>query len=166
MTTPSDRSGGTVAPSGRADEVETAWQHALASEHQAVFGYGLIGPRLAGNDRQLAVTCSADHETSRNAIAAEMAAAGMLPVSADADYPALYPVPDAASARRVAVGLEDACATAWRYLYAQCVASSASHAATLRAQAQQQLIAAAVRGSRWRLTVDPAKATTAFPGIS
>ncbi|MEO9137476.1 MAG: DUF4439 domain-containing protein [Jatrophihabitans sp.] len=171
MTTPVGGSGSPApssVPGSRSDSANTfaaAWQVALAAEHQAAFGYGLIGPRLTGSDRQLARTCSADHDTIRTSIASAMAAAGMTPVAPEADYPALYPVQDTAAARRVAVRLENACAAGWRFLYAQCVASAAAPARTLRSDAQRQLTAAAVRGSRWRAVIDPAKATTAFPGI-
>lgn len=146
-------------------QLEAAWQAALGAEHQAVFGYALAGARLSGSDRALAMSCSDAHATIRDAMESAIAMAGLIPATPEADYSALYPVPDAPAARRLAVRLEDACAQAWRYLYARTVAATGSRARTLRAQAQQQLIGSAVRATKWRELVDPARATTPFPGI-
>lgn len=145
--------------------LDDAWQAALASEHQAVFGYSLLGPRLDGTDRRRAVSCSDAHESVRDATGSALSVAGLVPVTAEADYPALYPVPDAAAAQRLAVVLEDACSAAWRYLFARAAGSSGARATTLRSAAQKQLTGSAVRAVQWRVVVDPAKATTAFPGI-
>jgi hypothetical protein len=54
------------------------------------------------------------------------AAAGLVPVAPEADYPALYPVSDAAAARALAARVEDDCAGAWRYLYAQAATTAQS----------------------------------------
>jgi hypothetical protein len=138
--------------------LRSAWQAALAAEQQAVFGYGLLGPRLAAADRQLAVTCSDAHETLRDRTEAALAAAGLTPAPPLADYPALYPVPDAAAARALAVRLEDGCAAAWRYLYLQAASTPGARAERLRPAAQAALTASAVRAAQWR------RATVAFPG--
>jgi hypothetical protein len=135
-----------------------AWQAALAAEHQAVFGYGLLGPRLSGADQQLAVTCSDAHETLRDRTQEALARAGSTPVAPLADYPALYPVRDAAAARALAARLEDACAAAWRYLYLQAASTAGARGRQLRPLAQAALTASAVRAAQWR------RATVAFPG--
>ena len=111
-----------------ADPVQRAWQAALAAEQQAVFGYGLLGVRLAGAQRVLAASCERAHARLRDATALAMAAAGVEPVAPRADYPALYPVPDAAAARRLALRLEDECAVAWRVLYLRAASATASWA--------------------------------------
>ncbi len=149
---------------GGEDAAVAAWQAALAAEHQAAFGYGLLGPRLSGADQQLAVACSDAHEALRDATEQALAAADVVPVPPEADYPQLYPVPDATAARKLAARLEDDCAAAWRYLYAQ-VASAANPTAGLRTSAQHALTASAIRGTQWRYRTDPAHATTPFPGI-
>lgn len=144
--------------SGPSPASVTAWQAALAAEQQAVFGYGLLGPRLAEPaDADLARRCTAEHEALRDATAAALAASGRTPVAPAADYPALYPVPDARAARRTAVRLEQDAAAAWRALYA--AAAVDPGAAGLRATAQAALTAAAVRAVRWR------GRSVAFPGI-
>jgi hypothetical protein len=146
------------------DGVLAAWQAALAAEHQAVFGYGLLGPQLRGDAQRLAVQCSDAHEALRDATEQAMAAAGVRPASPHVDYPALYPVADAGAARRLGARLEDACATAWRTVFAA-AATHGAPAVGRRDDAQRQLTAAAVRAMQWRRFADPDRATTAFPGI-
>jgi hypothetical protein len=141
-----------------------AWQRALAAEQEAVFGYGVLGPHLAKGDLPLAYECVSAHEDLRDATVIALTAARQTPVSPQADYPSLYPVTDPASARRLAVRLEDDCATAWRYLYLQAASARTSSAAALRRSAQGGLTASAVRAVRWRGRVNPAQASTPFPG--
>jgi hypothetical protein len=148
-----------------APDLVAAWQAALAAEHQAAFGYGLLGPRLSGAAQQYAVTCSDAHEALRDATEQAMAAQHLRPVPPQVDYPALYPVPDAAAARALAARLEDECAVAWRALFARVAALPGATAAARRDDAQQRLSAAAVRAMTWRRFTDPTRATRAFPGI-
>ena len=142
-----------------------AWQGALAAEHEAVFGYGLVGPHLSGEELQLAVTCSNAHEALRDATSNALAAAGFTPQPPAADYPELSPVMDAAAARSLAIRLEDGCAAAWRYLYAQAAATRGARARLLRPRAQQALTASAIRAVTWRVITMPAHATTPVPGF-
>jgi Domain of unknown function (DUF4439) len=143
----------------------TAWQAALAAEHRAVFGYGLLGPKLRGAESALAVGCSNAHEQLRDRTAAAVSAAGLTPVTPRADYPDLYPVDDAADARALAVRIEDDCAAAWRFLYLRAASTHEDGAAELRVASQAALTASAVRASGWRRRIDPAHVTVAFPGI-
>ncbi|MFN2561706.1 MAG: DUF4439 domain-containing protein [Jatrophihabitans sp.] len=145
--------------------LDTAWQAALAVEQQAAFGYALLGPHLSGTDKDLAVQCSDDHESRRDATAAAIAGAGLRPVAPQADYPALYPVAGPGAARALAVRLEEGCAVAWRYLYLNAASTAGQRADGLRQTAQEALTASAIRATRWRVLTTPAKATTPFPGI-
>jgi hypothetical protein len=108
--------------------LDDAWQAALAAEHQAVFGYGVLGPHLAKDDLPLAYAGVAAHEDLRDATLEALTTAGRTPVAPRADYPALYPVTDAAAARRLAVRLEEDCAAAWRYLYLRAASAGAGTA--------------------------------------
>ena len=145
--------------------LDAAWQAALAAEHQAVFGYGVLGPHLPAAGQTLARAAQDAHATLRDGTAAAITAAHLTPVAARADYPGLYPVGDATAARRLAVRLEDDCAAAWRYLYLRAASSPGRPARTLRAAAQLGLTGSAVRGARWRAELSPARATVAFPGL-
>ena len=149
--------------------VVAAWQGALAAEHQAVFAYGLLGPRLRGapgGQLGFAVTCSDAHEAIRDAEEQAMASLAIRPVPPAVDYPALYPVGDAAAAARLAARVEQDCAAAWRALFAAAAAHAEPVATARRDDAQRRLTAAAVRAMQWRRYVTPAAATVAFPGIT
>ncbi len=143
-----------------------AWQRALGAEQQAAFGYSLAGPHLdADTSRDLARTCQSAHESLRGQATAAITAAGGVPTPPAADYPALYPVADARSAQRLAIRLENDAAAAWRYLYAVAAEATGAGPTAARTSAQDALIASAVGATRWRVLVDPARATVAFPGI-
>lgn len=143
-------------------DIADAWQAALASEHQAAFGYALLGPRLTGSGLALAVTCSNEHEALRDRTAATLAADGLTPVQSRADYPDLYPVRSAPAARALAIRLEDDCAASWRYLFAVAARSSAT---AILDHAQDALTASAVRATRWQVASGSSRPTTAFPGL-
>ncbi|MDT4944586.1 MAG: hypothetical protein QOH14_1319 [Pseudonocardiales bacterium] len=145
--------------------LDDAWQRALGAEHQAVFGYALLGAHLdTAADADRARACQDQHATLRDHTAAAIIAAGQTPDPPHADYPALYPVRDAPAARSLAVRLEEDAAAAWRFLYAVAAAAPAPPAG-LRAAAQQALTAGAVRATRWRVAAGAATPTVAFPGI-
>ena len=154
-------------------ELGDAWQRALAAEQQAVFGYALLGPHLdPGVAGELAHTCQSAHEALRDKAIVAVTATGGAPTSPAPDYPSLYPVPDARSAQSLAIRLEQDAASAWRYLYAVAAdatgappAAARTAAQSARTAAQAALTASAVRATRWRLLVNPAAATVAFPGI-
>jgi hypothetical protein len=139
-----------------------AWQAALAAEQQAAFGYALLGPALpSGTQQELARTAQAAHEDLRDATAGAIEGTGVSPHAAAGDYPALYP--QASKPRTLAASLEDDCAAAWRYLYAQAAAEAGQ--AAVRKQAQTALTASAVRATQWRMLTHPASAVQAFPGL-
>lgn len=155
--------------------IVAAWQNALAAEHRAFFAYALLGPRLPADQQQLARACYAGHRALRDATQAAIAATGRTPVAPHADYPDLYPVTTSGQARAVAIRVEQACADAWRYLYAQAAAQPGTSEtgtpggrpgyAGLRSAAQDALTSSAVSAANWRALVDPAHATEPFPGV-
>ncbi|HEY7007801.1 MAG TPA: DUF4439 domain-containing protein [Jatrophihabitantaceae bacterium] len=141
--------------------VVDAWQAALAAEQQAAFGYALLGPRLPASQQQLARAAQTAHEATRDATAVAIARTGTTPHPPAGDYPALYP--RAGAPRTLAADLEDDCAAAWRFLYAQAAAGHGNTA--LRTQAQATLIASAVRATHWRKLSGAVRAAQAFPGV-
>lgn len=186
MTTPAPLS----APASdlSQDPVVVAWQHALAAEHAAIFGYEVLGPRLvAAPDVAQARAAQSAHEQIRDQTIEQLIALSVTPTAPQVDYPLPFPVLDAAAARRYAVALEEATGSAWRYVIATAAgpardgAAQASATATdstaqtstlsadalraLRATAQTNLTAGAIRAMRWRLLVLPSRPTVPFPGI-
>jgi hypothetical protein len=158
-----------------------AWQAALASEQTAVYGYSALGPRL-GDPAQL-TQAHADQQAHR-ALAEltreQLLAAGQPAPEPAAYYPLPYPLTGATAAQQLALRLETATATAWRYLLATAASTTPSGSPTasasvpglspaglgaLRGAALSALTASAVRAYGWRRLVSPASATVAFPGI-
>lgn len=161
MTSPAPSSS---APDANA--VVAAWQRGLAAEHAAVYAYAQLGPDLARADQALARAYESDHRAARDAAAAAIAAAGADPVASQPYYPPPFPLSDAAAAQRWALQLEEAGASAWRYLVAAAVAAPGDpNAGAARAAGQANLTACAVRALRWRVRVSPGQPTVPFPGI-
>lgn len=147
-------------------DLADAWQSALASEHRAVFAYGLIGAHLHGSpELTLAIDCSHAHEKLRDATAHSLTAAGLSPVPAAADYPDLYPVTDAKQAASLAPSVEDDCAAAWRYLYSVAARVGSTAGTQLRTAAQSALTGSALRATKWRIASGMSPATNPFPGL-
>ncbi|MYV51980.1 DUF4439 domain-containing protein, partial [Streptomyces sp. SID3212] len=84
-----------------------ATQAALAAEHAAVYGYGIVGARV-GKDRGAEATAAyAAHRARRDALARTVRDLGGEPAVAAAAYALPFAVPDRAAAVRLAAELED-----------------------------------------------------------
>ena len=153
MTGPSQSPSSTAAPTA----AQSGLQRALAAEQQAAFGYALIGPHVAPARTDAVRAAQALHEDLRDRVAGLLAAASVEPAAPLGDYPALYP--QLSRPLALAATLEDACTAGWRFAFATATAVAG------RRQAQQQLTAAAVRATRWRLLAGDTTPITAFPGI-
>ncbi len=148
-----------------------AWQQALAAEHAAVFGYATLGPYL-GADAELGQACTQAHEALRDQTTAALLRAGQTPVSTRADYPLPLPLRAGADTQRFALQLEEAGASAWRFLLARAAGPpdvtaglSAAALGAVRTSAQTALVATAVRAVQWRRLVSPGSPSVPFPGI-
>jgi hypothetical protein len=130
-----------------------AVQAALAAEHAAVYGYGVVGGRI-GEDREADATAAySAHRARRDALARTVRDLGGKPVAAAAAYALPFPVPDAAAALRLAAVLEDRVAA----VYSDLVRAAEG---PLRQEAAGCLREAAVRAVRWR------GSGVAFPGLA
>ncbi|MFJ7335946.1 ferritin-like domain-containing protein [Streptomyces sp. NPDC101110] len=130
-----------------------ALQAALAAEHAAVYGYGVVGGRIGDGKRGEAVTAYDAHRARRDALVREVKDLGGRPVAASAGYALPFPVPDSAAAVRLAAELEDRVAG----VYADLVRAAGGGR---RALAVEALREAAVRAVRWR------GESVAFPGLA
>ncbi|MGV9879284.1 ferritin-like domain-containing protein [Streptomyces sp. NPDC003006] len=135
------------------DDELKAVQAALAAEHAAVYGYGVVGGRTGEKRRAEARTAYDAHRARRDELQRAVRDLGGEPQSADAAYALPFPVPDAAAAARLAAELEDRVAGVYSDLVR---ASSGSR----RAGAARALREAAVRAARWR------GGSVAFPGLA
>ncbi|MGW0611895.1 ferritin-like domain-containing protein [Streptomyces sp. NPDC002788] len=130
-----------------------ALQAALAAEHAAVYGYGVVGGRIGEARRVEARTAYDAHRARRDALVREVRDAGGKPVAAAAGYALPFQVPDAAAAARLATELEDRVAG----VYSDLVRAASGERRALAAEALRE---AAVRAVRWR------GESVAFPGLA
>ncbi|WP_121719895.1 ferritin-like domain-containing protein [Streptomyces sp. E2N171] len=135
------------------DKELRALQAALAAEHAAVYGYGVVGGRIGEQRRTEARTAYDAHRARRDALVRDVKDAGGTPVAAAAGYALPFPVPDAAAAVRLAAELEMRVAG----VYADVVRSSGGERRRSAAEAMRE---AAVRSVRW------SGESVAFPGLA
>ena len=148
---------GAVSP----DPVLAARQDALAGEYAAAFGYGTLGPKLsAAAQVTLAHQCEAAHRSTAAFVSQQLVGEGVVPVQPAANYPLPFPLGDASAATQLALRLETAAASAWRYLISLPTAPAA-----VRETALTALTDSAVRAVRWRAVITPSAPTVPFPGI-
>ncbi|TXS22683.1 DUF4439 domain-containing protein [Streptomyces sp. ms191] len=130
-----------------------AAQAALAAEHAAVYGYGVVGGRIGAGRRAEATAAHGAHRARRDALRRTVRDLGGEPVAAAAGYALPFPVPDTAAAVRLAAALEDGVAG----VYSDLVRASTG---PLRRDAAAALREAAVRAVRWR------GSDVTFPGLA
>jgi Domain of unknown function (DUF4439) len=131
-----------------------ALQSALAAEHAAVYGYGVVGAHLTGSQQATATTDWVAHQVARDRLEAMLrSAGGSQPTAAAVAYQLPIPVRNAGQAVALAVVLEDRIATAYLGLV---VLSNAA----IREYGAQQVQASALRAAAWR------GSTVAFPGLT
>ncbi|MBT3154918.1 ferritin-like domain-containing protein [Streptomyces sp. CHD11] len=135
------------------DEELRALQAALAAEHAAVYGYGVVGGRVGEKRRTEARKAYDAHRARRDALVRAVKDAGATPVAAAAGYALPFPVPDARAAVRLAARLEDRLAG----VYADLVRASTGEGRRGAAEAMRE---AAVRSVRW------SGESVAFPGLA
>ncbi|MBC9723638.1 ferritin-like domain-containing protein [Streptomyces sp. TRM68367] len=134
-------------------QVLRALQAALAAEHAAVYGYGVVGGRI-GRARQVEARTGYDaHRARRDALAREVRDLGGEPVAAAAGYALPFPVADSGAAVRLAAELEERVAG----VYSDLVRAAEGGRRRTAAQALRE---AAVRAVRWR------GGSVAFPGLA
>lgn len=130
----------------------SAAQAALAAEHAAVYGYGVVGGRIGEARRDEARSAYDAHRARRDTLRRTVRELGGRPEPAAAAYALPFDVPDSPAAVRLAAELEDRVAA----VYADLVRSSRG---TRRREAAGALREAAIRSVRWRGT------GVAFPGL-
>ncbi|UQA92786.1 ferritin-like domain-containing protein [Streptomyces halobius] len=143
---------GTTRDKDSAQDELTAVQAALAAEHAAVYGYGVVGGRIADARRKEAQAAYDAHRARRDALHRTVRDLGGRPEAAAAAYELPFPVPDTAAAARLAAELEERLAA----VYADLVRAGGKER---RREAAAALREAAVRSVRWR------GSGVAFPGL-
>ena len=129
-----------------------ALQTALAGEHAAVYGYGVLGAHLRGRDQDRARTAYAVHRARRDQLRALIVERDATPVAAAAGYRLPGPVETADDAVVLATQIEERLAAVW-------VDAVGDLRGKLRALAARALQDTAVRAATWRGGSLP------FPGL-
>ncbi|MEV8589913.1 ferritin-like domain-containing protein [Streptomyces sp. NPDC051180] len=130
-----------------------AAQAALAAEHAAVYGYGVVGGRIGAERRPEATAAYEAHRARRDALRRTVRDLGGTPVASEAAYTLPFPAADTAAAVRLAAVLEDRVAG----VYSDLVRAAAG---PLRREAAAALRETAVRAVRWR------GSDVTFPGLA
>ncbi|MGW3728525.1 ferritin-like domain-containing protein [Streptomyces sp. NPDC000851] len=130
-----------------------ALQAALAAEHAAVYGYGVVGGRIDEGRRTQARAAYDAHRARRDALVRAVRDLGGEPVAAAGGYALPFPVTDSPTAVRLAAELEERVAG----VYSDLVRAAGGG---LRGTAVAALREAAVRAVRWR------GGSVAFPGLA
>lgn len=130
-----------------------AAQAALAAEHAAVYGYGVVGGRVAPGRQAEAQQAYDAHRARRDAMARTIVDLGGVPVAAAPGYELPFAVPDAAAAVKLAGFLEQRVAGAYGDLVREAIGQ-------IRGDAAGAMREAAVRGVRWT------GGSVAFPGLA
>jgi hypothetical protein len=129
-----------------------ALQGALAAEHAAVYGYGVVGAMLAGTGQADARADWTAHQVARDALASMLTKLGATPVAASPAYQLPFAVTSAKSAAKFAAALEQGVTRAYLGLVAV-------NNPTLRSFAAKSMQTSANRALAWTGT------TVAFPGM-
>ena len=127
-------------------------QLALAAEHAAIYGYGVVGAHLSGAQRRYAATADAAHRARRDQLRELLVERGATPVAAAAAYRLPAVVVSGADAVELAVTLEERLASVW-------VTAVGDLTGALRALAARAVQDCAVRAAVWR------GSSTALPGL-
>jgi hypothetical protein len=135
---------------------------ALAAEHAAIFGYGVVGAYLAGDarfaqDLREARKAETVHRDRRDEAALRVEAGGGEIVGAEPAYALPFQVTDAQGALRLAAALEEGTAGAWR----EALSGTSDDD---RRFALDAFIASAVTATQWRMAAGVRPVTLTFPG--
>jgi hypothetical protein len=147
-----------------------ALQDALATEHAAVWAYGLISAFVPPELTDQVDEAATAHRARRDATERILSDTGVEPVPTEPAYRTPSPVIDLAGALVLAVTAEGDTAAAWRAVIENSgVIENGGvlerHAQPgLRTTALDALVGAAVRASRWRSAAGAPVRTVPFPG--
>ncbi|MFI5907289.1 ferritin-like domain-containing protein [Dactylosporangium sp. NPDC051541] len=87
---------------------------ALQAEHAAIYGYGVLGPKLDSATIALAHAADNAHRTRRDALLVRLTSDGVTPPPTAPSYQLPFAVTDRAGALKLAVQLEDRTGAQWR----------------------------------------------------
>lgn len=131
--------------------------NALAGEHAAIYGYGVVGAHLKPPAQDQARQAEAVHRTRRDALVVQLSGAGATAPPASATYELPFEVVDDDTAVRLAIHLEERTAAMWQRALGATTGDQ-------RRVALDALVDCALRATRWRQIAATQPLTVALPG--
>jgi Domain of unknown function (DUF4439) len=150
----------TTSPSRPSDADAGALYDAVATEHAAIYGYGLVSAHSSPDVNGLVSNALAQHRERRDAAIAMLASRSVTAPLAAVGYQPPIPVNNPTDAANLAVQMENDCAVAWRAVVEQ--AKSGQD----RSFGVAALTQCAVMAARWKQVLKAWPLTVAFPGGS
>ncbi len=145
-------------PDRPADAAQAALFDAVATEHGAIYGYGVVSAHSTPEDNALVAESMAQHRTRREEALVMLAENSVTPPLPAAGYELPLEVTDPGDAAELAVRMESDAVTAWRAVLEQ------AQTPEDRGFAVTAMTQAAVLAARWNQVLGVPQITTAFPG--
>ncbi len=148
----------TPTPDRPSEADKAALFDAVATEHAAIYGYGIVSAHSAPDENELVSQALAQHRERREAaitMLTERSAKAPLPA---VGYQLPFAVANPVDAGKLAVRMENDCAVAWRAVIEQATAEQD------RAFGVTALTESAVLAARWNQVLGAWPVTVAFPG--
>lgn len=160
MTSPTTSPSPQPEPARPENAADGALYDALAVEHAAIYGYGIVSAHSTFDRNYLVADAMNEHRARREAGIALMKERGVTAPLPAAGYRMPEEVDTPAEAADLAVTMEQDAAVAWRAVLEQ------GDDQTVRAFAVTALTECAVTAARWRRLMGQSPVTVAFPGGS
>jgi hypothetical protein len=133
---------------------------AIATEHAAIYGYGIVSAHTSWDENDLVSAALAQHRERREAAIAMLTKRSVKAPLPAVGYQLPFTVANPADAGKLAVRMENDCAVAWRAVIEQATAEQD------RAFGVTALTESAVLAARWNQVIGAWPVTVAFPGGS
>lgn len=157
-TTTTDTEEPTPDPDRPKDSGPAAFFDAVAAEHAAIYGYGLVSANVMPDQNELVSQSLAQHRERREAALAMMKEQSITAPLPAVGYRLPLTVNNAVNAAKLAIRMESDCAAAWRAVLEQ------TDSEQDREFAVKALTQCAVTAARWRKVLGAWPVTEAFPG--
>lgn len=145
-------------PDRPSDAAAAALFDAVAAEHGAIYGYGIVSAHSSPDQNDLVSEAMAQHRERREAAIAMLTGRSVKAPVPAAGYQLPMPVNTPADAGTLAIRMEDDCAVAWRAVIEQATIEQD------RAFGVTALTESAVLAARWKQVLGTRPVTEAFPG--
>jgi hypothetical protein len=131
---------------------------AVAAEHAAIYGYGIVSAHSSADENPLVSDALAQHRERREAAIALLSADSVKAPVPAAGYQLPLPVNNPTDAANLAIRMEADCAVAWRAVIEQAASE------TNRTFGVTALTECAALSARWKRIAGAWPMTVAFPG--